>query len=214
MESGSLEEMAVDHSEFAERLRWMGRGVTRRSALAAVAAGVWLGRDATGSEATRKGKRRKARKRTSASLPRLRPISIWVQNPGPNPVTLAHGDGRGCCYVLNPAVTVQPFSKVAVSSGYNTDTDHTWGFVWTNERYWISFHNTWLQRPDLTAALDGQPNNDWCCLPDPLGTVVVNARPMSVGDLTSFRLAEHSIWVSREPDTNYIVFKIILPATL
>jgi len=206
--------MAVDHSELTVRLRQIGHSLTRRNALAAVAAFALLSSGAPGGEATRKGKRRKARKRKSASLPRPRPIYIWVQNPGPNPVTLAHGDRRTCCYVLDPAVTIPPFSKVAVSSGFNTDTEHTWGFIWINERYWISFHNTFFQRPDLTAALDGQPGYDWCCLPDPLGTVVVNARPMSVGDLTSFRLAEHSIWVSRENDTNYIVFTVILPATL
>jgi hypothetical protein len=37
---------------------------------------------------------------------------------------------------------------------------------------------------------------------------------MSPGHLSSFNLAGHSFWVTRERDTNYIVVSVILPATL
>ncbi|MCA9878062.1 MAG: hypothetical protein KC442_09775 [Thermomicrobiales bacterium] len=204
----------MDGTQFAAGLRQIGRRVTRRGAFAALVAGAVLNKTAPGSDATKRAKRRKARKRKSTDPTRIRPIYIWIQNPTPNPVTLAYGDGRWCCNVLNREVTVPPHGKVAVSSGYNTDTDDTWGFLWIKERYWVSFHNTWLQRPDLTAALDGQPVGRWCCLPEPRGTLVVDARPMSIGALTSFRLADHSFWVQRERDTNYIVFTVILPPTI
>jgi hypothetical protein len=205
--------MAVDHSAFALRLRHLARQATRRATLSALLGGALLGGRAMRSDAARKAKRRKTRKRKSG-FPRLRPIYIWIQNPGANPVTLAHGDAEWCCHVLNRSITVPPYSRVAVSSGYNANDSYTRGFVWINERYWISFNNAPLQRPDLTSAFDGQPASGWCCLPEPSGTTVVDRRPMSVGAQTSFTHAGHSYWVSREPDTNYIVFTIILPATL
>ncbi|MBL8129545.1 MAG: hypothetical protein JNM64_18055 [Chloroflexia bacterium] len=214
--SGMLEGSAVDQAEFDMRLGRTARHVTRRSALAATLGGLLLAQAATEGEATKKARRRKARrKRQKQSFPNLKPIYIWVQNPGTKPVTFDYGDGQGSCGVLKRGVVVAPNSRVAVSSGFNESILGTYGFLWINERFWISFTNRPLQRPTLTAVLDGQPvDGGWVCLPPPPGTTIRGAERMDVGALTSFRMADHSFWVSREKDTNYIVFTVILPHTL
>lgn len=108
-----------------------------------------------------------------------------------------------------------PNSRVAVSSGFNESILGTYGFLWINERFWISFTNRPLRRPTLTAGLDGQPaDGAWVCLPPPPGTAIRGTGRVDAGTLTSFRMGDHSFWVRREQDTNDIVFTVILPHTL
>lgn len=211
-----LEGIAVDYAGFELLLRRAARRVTRRSALAATLGGLLLARDAAESAATKKAQRRKARrKRQKQSFPTLRPIYIWVQNPGTQPVTFSYGDGQAGCGVLKRDVVVAPNTRVAVSSGFNESILGTYGFLWINERFWIGFTNRPLQRPTLTAVLDGQPaDGAWVCLPPPPGTTIRGAERMDVGALSTFRMADHLFTVRRETDTNYIVFTVFLPHTL
>jgi hypothetical protein len=206
----------VEHTGFELPLRRAARRVTRRGALAATLGCLLLARNAAEGEATKKAQRRKARrKRQKQAFPNLRPIYIWVQNPGTKPATFSYGDGQASCGVVKRDVVVAPNARVAVSSGFNESILGTYGFLWINERFWISFTNRPWQRPTLTAVLDGQPaEGGWVCLPPPPGTTIRSAQRMDVGTLTSFRMDDHAFWVSREKDTNYIVFTVILPHTL
>lgn len=205
----------MDDAGFNTPVRRIMQHTTRRSVVATLLGGVLLAREAPRAGATREAKRRKARrKRGSLPYPRLRPVWFWIENPGDHPVVVSHGDGQTCCKVLNRSLTVPPRSKRAFSSGYNEEL-FTRGFVWINERFWISVNNLPAHRPALTAAVDGQATGtSFCCLPPPAGINAVTDRPMSAGDLTSFSLGGHSFWVKREKDTNYLVFSVILPATL
>lgn len=206
----------MDHAMSDMLLRRAAGHMTRRGALAATLGGLLLARTASEGEATKKAKRRKARRKRQKQLTlNLRPIYIWVQNPGTKPVTFDYGDGQGSCGVVQRSVVVAPNSRVAVSSGFNDTIVGTHGFLWISERFWISFTNRALQRPTLAAALDGQPaDGGWVCLPPPPGTTIRGAERMDVGALTTFRMADHLFTVRREKDTNYIVFTVFLPYTL
>jgi hypothetical protein len=104
---------------------------------------------------------------------------------------------------------------VAVSPGSNGDIPGTHSFIWLIERFWIRFSHRALQRPTLTAALDGQPDNGLSCGPPlPPGTTTCRAERMDVEGFTSFCLADHPCCMEREKDTNDIVFTVILPVTL
>lgn len=214
--SGMLEGSAVDHAGFDTLLRRAARRVTRRGALAATLGGLLLAGNATEGGATKKAQRRKARRKRQKQLTlNLKPIYIWVQNPGTKPAAFDYGDGQGSCGVVKRGVVVAPNSRVAVSSGFNDTIVGTHGFLWISERFWISFTNRALQRPTVTAVLDGQPaDGGWVCLPPPPGTTIRGAERMDVGALTTFRMADHLFTVRREKDTNYIVFTVFLPHTL
>lgn len=197
----------------------VARQMTRRGALATVVSGMLLARDAASIDANARARRRRNRtKQKNNRCPspfRLKPIWIWVQNRGTKEVTLAHGDGANCCYVLNEGVRVLPGARVAVSSGYNENCNYTRGFVWINEKFWLSFDNAVGQRPDVTAALNGQPPGDrFCCLPPPAGQHLLHDAPMTIGQKRSITMDGHVFEVTRERNTNYIVFTVALPATL
>lgn len=202
--------------EFDEMAR-RAAGVTRRGALAALAGGALLALP-DGLAANDKAKRRRQRKQRQAkraSWPNLRPIWFTLTNHTPNAALVSYGDQFNCCNVLSRDVTIPPFSRKVFSSGFNEEITGTFGFLWINDHYWVSISNLPTVRPVLYAAVGGQPaGSTFCCLPPPAGALAVDGRPLSQGNLTSFKLAGHSFWVARNKDTNYLVFEVMLPATL
>lgn len=204
----------MEEHHFAALLREAGTPTTRRAALAAILGSGLALNLPDASQATEKAKRRKARRKRqarNATATSLRPIKFRVVNPGPNSVTIDYGDyyPLRCCHIMQ-SLTL----GVGESEPLGT-TNHT-GFLWVAGRYWIDVFNRPILTPWVSVAVDGQPaeNPQSCCLPPPAGINAVTDRPMSAGDLTSFSLGGHSFWVKREKDTNYLVFSVILPATL
>lgn len=202
----------MEEHRFNLMLRRAAEPTTRRAALAALMSGVSLLRELHSSDATKKAKRRKIRRRRqrkaqAASL--VKPISFEVVNLTANPITVEYGDSYPlkCCHVMK-SLTLQ-----SGPSGLLNTTNNR-GFLWIAGKYWIGVFNPPIYLPQVTVAVGGQPPNDrfFCCRTD--GTVVLNAIEMSEGGYREFTIENQRFVLIRDGETNYKVYKIILPATL
>jgi hypothetical protein len=199
------------------------RQTSRRAALAALVGGALLLANPAASDATNKAKRRKRRKRRgrSASAPGASPSWVWIENPGPNPVRVSHGEPVGhdyprCCFYINQGVTIPPGGRLPFAARGNFLTSTT-AFVVIADRYWLVFDNPEVNRPDVSAAIDGPPtysngNRQVCC--GNAGTTVVRERALGEEQTTYITMLSRVFTVSRYPDTNYKVFNVVLPANL
>lgn len=187
-----------DLDDFSRALHTTG---SRRAALAAVMGGAL----ATQSSMYGEAKNKKAR---SGSLANLKPISMWVDNTaGTGPVVVHHGEHyregrRMCCRILGGLV-VMPGAKQRFAG--NT----TVGYLWINEYFWLQFENVALQRPDVSAAINGSMGEYACC--PPRGQVALANRGMKERQSLPINLEGRVFTVRRDKDTNYKVFTVMLP---
>ena len=204
----------VEETKFDVLLRKAAQQTTRRGALGALAGGALLLGTLGESEATRKGKRRKKRKRR-ASL--WRDVSFWVNNrAGTSAATgtygywdVGSGSIPGGCS-LNPAFNLPP------GGAERYFADYFRGYVWIKGQYFFNFENPFIGSPKVSAAVGGRasfiPAKD---CPSPVGTNVVVDVPLGVGQETSITMNGKVFRVKRYGDTSSNkIFEIILPAGL
>lgn len=205
-----------DDRRFGAQEQCPHRQTTRREALAggALLGGALLLGDPSASAANDKARRRKRRQRGAAGAGvRPRPFKLLLHNRGVNPVTLSYGD-FGCCNVLLQDIVVPAGELQVVSSGRN-NFFFTAAFLWINERYWLHFDNYPAHRPDVSAAIGGEPaGSKFCCLPPPHPPAVVNDAKLDVGKGVPITMEGHEFLIVRRHDTNYIMVSVYLPTTL
>jgi hypothetical protein len=200
----------VDATRFDALLRQVARQTTRRTALTTLLGGALLLHAPAASEATKEAVRHKAHHKRGS----LKPISVLVHNPGTNPVTLQHGWWRTQlpfgtnCTAIN-TVPIPPGATLLFRSPQSVE------YLWINETFWVDFRNPPLERPDVSAAVDGSRDfylNLGGC--PRRGTTVLSEKPMSEGTTVNFTLNGKVFSARRSRDSNYKEFTLMLPPVL
>lgn len=179
---------------------------TRRAALAALLGSALMLREPVGSEATKKAKHRKTRRRKqrrneAASL--LKPISFEVINLTDESFSVEYGDS----YPLKRCHVMKSFTLPRGTSGLLNTTINN-GFLWLGGKYWISVWNPPVYLPQVTVAVDGQPYEDPFFRCQEEGRVVLRAIELKEGDIREFALDGLNFVLFRIGDTNYKVYKL------
>jgi hypothetical protein len=200
----------VEETTFDLLLRKAARLTTRRETLAALIGGGLLLTGAAASEATGKAKRRKKRKRRKkARCCRWKPMSVVVDNTaGTQDVTVfpAKWSIGICCY-YNDSVTIPAGQTRPFRLG-----GHELGTI-INNKYWFSFDNPEIGRPDVSVGVNGRPwGNYGCCMER--GITVMRNTPMNEGQTLPIKVHDTLFHVRRDKDTNYKEFVLILPQVL
>jgi len=198
---------------FDTLLRQVARQTTRRAALATVLGGALLLHAPAASEATKEAKRRKDHRRRA--MKRLRPISFRVDNTdGTSAITL-----NVTAVVHNHSCRFHSQAVVPPGGVVPFDTSQPTAFVTfsvAGQKYWFTFDNNTLARPDLSVALNGSTRNvrpgERC--PYRHGIQYLNDKPMDFGSTIEITVEGHYFRVRRLPDTNYINFTLVLSNTL
>ncbi|MCA9878063.1 MAG: hypothetical protein KC442_09780 [Thermomicrobiales bacterium] len=208
-------------------LRQAAAPATRRSALAALlGSAVFLG-DPEVSDANKKAQRRKARNRANRKRRRkqsraaslLKPIKLSIINQGPNPITVEYGEffPLKCCRSLGTH-TFAP----GVSEAMGTTTFSM--FIWLNDRIWLDIVNLSLGPPYVSVAVGGQALHhdhqdfiygnwgNWCCRT--FGTEIVRDTELMAGRSTEFEIDGKYFQLFRDNDTNYKMYRLLLPPGL
>jgi len=199
----TLKEIRVDRTTFDALMLRVARQTTRRAALATLLGGALLLHRPASSDATKEAPR--GNQATTASL---KPISLRIDNTaGKRDAGVIHQESRpfSCCGVINQDATVPRGQRVLFHSSSPSAS------VWIANKYWIEILNPSLARPNASAAVRGQPTpSDFCCRQR--GRTVKSRREMKIGDTISFRMDGHDFRMTRNRDTNYKEFTLMLPA--
>ncbi len=228
----TYEEIAVDRETFDDLMRRIARQTSRRAALATLVGGVLLVRTHDEGEATRKAKRRKARKRQNkggAFDPRLKPSGVTIQNTSPNTIRVSYGQFRFTvppCDSMQP-VDVPPGQSRRVSVGWN-NWPFTQMYVQLNGQYWFGFDNLPARLPDVAAAFGGQLPQRSDVIPfylfpgSPMvqqlqctgvGLVTQSPKGLNVNEYVDITSYSQTFRVRRLRDTNYKEYLLTVPTT-
>ena len=202
----------MEETRFDTLLRAAAGHTTRRAALGALVGGaLLLGAPGVG-EATKEGKRRKARKRRQrkgSGCCGLRPISLWVVNGHTKAITVQQGEFSGKVFVdclRQKTVTIQPGQKLRFASNTNVQ------YVLINDLYGFTFENWALAPPYVAAAAAGVP------LPGLTSesTCPTRGRHLGLTELDEGQRAQVDIlstrwFADRTRDTNYKEFRLLVP---
>jgi hypothetical protein len=200
----------VEPETFDALLERVARQTTRRAALATLLGGALLLHAPAASEATKEAQRSKDHRKRGS----LKPISVLVHNPGTNPVTVQHGWWRTQlpfgthCMAIN-TVPIPPGGALLFRSPQSVE------YLWINETFWVDFRNPELERPDVSAAVDGSRDfylNLGGC--PRRGTTVLSQRAMSEGTTVNFTINGKVFSAHRKRDSNYKEFTLTLPPIL
>lgn len=228
-------EIAVDREAFDNLMRRVAGQTSRRAALATLVGGALLLRAPDVSEATRKAKRRKSRKRKNKGNSlgvRLKPSGVTIQNTSPNPIQVDFGQFM---FMQFAELTCNGMEPVVVPPGQSRRVSVSWNF-WTftqmyvklNGQYWFGFDNLPLRLPDVAAAFRGQlplrveavpfypfPGRSvgqqlWCGV---LGDVTLSPKGLNVNEYVDITTNSQKFRVRRLRDTNYKEYVLTVPAT-
>jgi hypothetical protein len=201
----------MEAPKFDSLLRKAAQQTTRREAVGALLGGALLLGTLGESEATRKGKRRKKRKRGG---PTWRDVSFWVNNrAGTSAATGVYGywdfslgSAPGGCRP-SPAFNLPP------GGAERYFADYFRGYVWIKGQYFFSFENPLFGKEKVSAAYGGRstfmPARN---CPAPVGTNVVTDAPLAVGQEIPITLNGKVFRVKRYKDTSSNkIFEIIVP---
>jgi hypothetical protein len=214
----------MEESRFDLLLRKAAQQTTRRETLGALLGSALLLGDVGGSEATRKGKRRKRRKR--AAGPNWVGVKIIVNNAaGASEVPVQWG-GYGptsCCapaWSWNvPARGSWDFGPMLlpVAAGASAEAGQqlvypgTW--VWISNTYWFHIQNPLVGAPHVQIALNGKHPDRACCAAIPTGLPVEGKVSYKPKQSRTFNIAGKLFTVARDADApQYKGFTITLPA--
>src|SRR4051794_30471126 len=130
-------------STFDALLERVARQTTRRAALATLLGGALLLLNSAAGEATKEAERRKEHGKQARNDSKVKPIWVWLENPGSRTVFVTHGQRRdeACCDVINSNVAIAPGARVPVAAPYNDTGDATYAFLEVDLRYWLVFGN-------------------------------------------------------------------------
>jgi len=109
----------------------------------------------------------------------LRPINVWMYNPGPNSVTVGHGDFQDnvlnfVCRGINSGVIIPPGVRKRFAS---QDPD---AYVIVNGKYAFEFWNPFAKVPRVSAAVNGISITGRGYFCPPRGTTMLSCTPLNV----------------------------------
>ena len=217
----------MDRETFDDPMRRVAVQTSRRAALATLAGGALLLRAPDASEATKKAKRRKDRKRRNKGVdPRLKPSAVWIENTSLFPVQVRYGQFAypQRCWEGN-SFLVDPGQTTRISVGWNN-----WPFtqMWLriNTNFWFGFDNLPLQLPDVASAFGGQlpqrgdvptplpgyiPNQQLNCTN--VGLPVLFPKGLNENEYVDINNFFQVFRVRRLKDTNYKEYRLTIPWT-
>lgn len=207
----------MEETRFDVLLQKVARQTTRRKALGALIGGALVLNRQGESEANKKAKRRRDRKRRQyrqkASDPFLSPIKVKVINPGPASVNLQFVGLDDQIFVWDCVPIGGHTLNAGGEAQYATNKPVTDGFAWINATYAIEFWNPFLKTPAYSAAVNGISKKNTRRCPK-RGTRAINHTPISAGQTVKFRIYDKEFTLTRHADTNYKEFTLTLPANL
>lgn len=230
--SSTNEEIAVDRETFDNLMRRVARQTSRRAALATLVGGTLLLRAPDASDATKKAKRRKARKRHDKGGPfdpRLKPSGVTIQNTSPNTIRVFYGQFKWPmppCDRMQP-VDILPGQSRRVSVGWN-NWPFTQMYIQLNGQFWFGFDNLPARLPEVAAAYGGQLPQRWDLIPftpfpryienqqlncTNVGLVTQSPKGLNVNEYVDITTFFQTFRVRRLPDTNYKEYHLAVPAT-
>ncbi len=199
----------MDEHEFDILLRRVGRQTTRRAALATLLGGALLLPATAATDAADEA----ARGKQVETALFLSPISVSIFNPGPNTVTVGHGDLQDnihnwYCRPINNDVPIRPGQRLRFASR-SPDA-----YVWINRKYAFEFWNPNLKLPRVSAAVNGlsiKGSGPFCIR---RGSPVFSRRPLNVDEAVNITINGEVFSVTRKRDSNYKEFRLQLPEKL
>lgn len=207
----------MEETTFDQLLKNAARQTSRRKALGALIGGALVLNRQGESEANKKAKRRRDRKRRQyrrrVSDPFLSPIKVKVVNPGPASVNMQFVGLDAQIFVWDCVPIGGQTLHAGGEAQYATNKPVTDGFVWINETYAIELWNPFLRTPAYSAAVNGLSIKNTRRCPR-RGTRAVLEKPISAGQTVKFRIYDKEFTLTRYADTNYKEFTLTLPTNL